>query len=237
MISFIIPTLNEEGTIEKTLKCISSYSGDKEIIVSDGGSRDNTAEIARKYANKTLVYHGSERQNIPKGRNTGAREAVGDFVVFIDADVTVPDMNVFMQKALSYFENDKKLIAITAECVVLKDMSTLMDKIVFKILALYFVFLNIIGFGAASGEFQMIKRDIFVQIKGYDERLPVVEDMELFWRLAKIGKTRLPLGFKIYHTGRRAHKIGWPKLIWQWISNTISVLLFRKADSEWKEIR
>ncbi|MEI6553016.1 MAG: glycosyltransferase, partial [bacterium] len=104
MISFIIPTRNEEGTIENTLKCINSYSGEKEIIVSDGGSSDKTIEIARKYANKILIHSGPKRQNIPEGRNTGAKEAVGNFIVFIDADVTVPDMNGLMQKARAYFE-------------------------------------------------------------------------------------------------------------------------------------
>jgi hypothetical protein len=61
--------------------------------------------------------------------------------------------------------------------------------------------------------------------------------MDLFWRLAKIGKTKLHLGFNVYHTGRRAHKIGWPRLLWQWISNTITVFFFKRSDGEWKEIR
>lgn len=237
MISFIIPTLNEEKTIEDTLKSISNFTGNKEIILSDGNSRDKTIEIAKKYTDKILIHKELGRQNIAQGRNEGVKIAKGDFIVFMDADVVIPDINNFIARSSKYFENDKKLVAITAEYVVLKDLSTIFDKIIFKILSLYFSFLNLISFGASGGEFQMIKKEAFVKVGGFDEKIAASEDMDLFWRLAKIGKTRLPLGLKVYHTGRRAHQIGWPKLLWQWMSNTIMVFLFRKSVNEWKEIR
>ena len=93
MISFIIPTLNEETTIEKTLKNIKEFSLDKEIIVSDGGSKDRTTEIAKRFTDKVLVHSKKERQNIAGGRNSGAKEAKGEFVVFVDADVLIPNIN------------------------------------------------------------------------------------------------------------------------------------------------
>lgn len=237
MISFIIPTLNEEKTIENTLKSLKAYSGSKEIILSDGKSIDKTIEIAKQYADKIIIHTGDKRQNIAQGRNSGADASSGDFIVFIDADVVIPDIDNFIKKAESYFNKDIKLVALTAECVVLKEMANIFDVIIFKLVALYFSFLNVIGFGAAGGEFQMIKREAFVKVKGFDPELAVSEDMDLFWRLAKIGKTKLPLDLKVYHTGRRAHKIGWPRLLWQWSSNTVSVFFFRKSDDEWKEIR
>ncbi len=237
MISFIIPTLNEEKTIENTLKSIGVFSGEKEIIISDGKSGDKTVEIAKKYTDKIVVHNGFGRQNIPQGRNDGAKIATGEYIVFVDADVTILDINNFIARGENYFKKDKKLVAITAGCIVFEDVATIFDKIIFKILALYFTFLNFIGLGAAGGEFQMIKREAFLKVGGFNEKLAASEDMDLFWRLAKIGRTKLPIGFNVYHTGRRAHKIGWPKLLWQWSSNTIKVFFFKKAPSEWKEIR
>lgn len=237
MISFIIPTLNEEKTIEATLVALDRYSGDKEIIISDGKSSDRTIEIAKKYTDKIVIHNSEKRQNIAEGRNDGAGISKGDYIIFVDADVIIPDINDFITRAQKYFDKDKKLVALTAQCVVLKDLATIFDKIIFKIVAYYFSFLNMIGFGGAGGEFQMIKREAFFRVKGFDTELAVSEDMDLFWRLAKIGKTKLPLKLKVYHTGRRAHKIGWPKLLWQWSSNTVSVFFFRKSDNEWKEIR
>lgn len=237
MISFIIPTLNEEKTIELTLKSINSFSGKKEIIISDGKSKDKTIEIAKKYTNKIVVHEGVKKQNIAQGRNDGAKLATGEYIIFMDADVTIPDINAFMARAYEYFKKDKKLVALTAGQVVLEETATIFDKIIFRSVAIYFSFLNFIRFGAAGGEFQMIKREVFNKIGGFDEELAVSEDMDLFWRLAKVGRTKLPLSLNIYHTGRRAHKIGWPKLLWQWMSNTVRVFFFRKSDDEWKEVR
>jgi len=45
MISIIMPVLNEERTIEKTLQNVSKQKGDFEFIVVDGGSTDRTVEI------------------------------------------------------------------------------------------------------------------------------------------------------------------------------------------------
>ena len=83
MISFIVPTLNEEKVIRKILDCVSGYSGEKEIIVSDGNSSDKTADIAREYTDKVFVYKGSMRQTIAGGRNAGAENARGDFLFFL----------------------------------------------------------------------------------------------------------------------------------------------------------
>jgi len=69
MISFIIPTLREESSLEKTLNWLSTYTGENEIIISDGGSTDKTLEIARKYTDKIIVYEGTKRQTIGMGRN------------------------------------------------------------------------------------------------------------------------------------------------------------------------
>lgn len=57
MISFIIPTLNEESVLENILKWLSGFNGEHEIIVSDGKSNDRTIEIANKYADKVVIYN------------------------------------------------------------------------------------------------------------------------------------------------------------------------------------
>ena len=131
MISFVIPALNEESVIEKTLQWIVSYSGDKEIILSDGNSRDKTLEIVRKFTDKIVVYDKPRRQTIGMARNMGAAMAQGDFVVFVDADVIILHPDTFFTSALSLFETKKDIIALTCSMRVLPEMETRMDKIVF----------------------------------------------------------------------------------------------------------
>src|SRR5258708_34974915 len=128
MISFIIPTLNEGKIIEETLESLLLYTGEKEIIVSDGHSSDKTVEIAERYS--TVVRHdGSFRQTIAAGKNAGAKVAHGKYLVFLDADVSIPDINSFFQRAIDLFNSNDKLVGLAVPIKVLQENETIMDKI------------------------------------------------------------------------------------------------------------
>ncbi len=261
MLSIIIPTLNEETVLEHTLRTIKSgldkmkadnagASGfEYEIIISDGRSTDNTLAIAKELAQKTIVYDLPKRQTIAEARNIGARAATvsaapeSDFLVFIDADVRIFDADLFFAKAFRKFGQDPKLVAMTACLKVQPELATLADRIVFGGVNLtFFIINNMLGrifkLGGASGEFQMMRRSAFDKAGGFSEHIAVGEDNDFFQRLAKIGHTRIAMDLTVYHTGRRAHKIGWPKLLWQWWSNWFMVTFAkRSASSEWTPIR
>jgi rSAM/selenodomain-associated transferase 2 len=81
MISLIIPVLNEEKTVEDFLKHIAALNGEKEIIVADGGSNDNTKALAERQAKVIDSPRGRGRQC-----NAGARQASGNILFFIHAD-------------------------------------------------------------------------------------------------------------------------------------------------------
>ena len=84
----------------------------------------------------------------------------------------------------------------------------------------------------------MIRKDTFKKTNGYREDLVASEDYEFFKRIAKLGKTYFEKTLTIYHTGRRAHKIGWPRLLTEWMLNSLSLIFRKKAHSkEWKVIR
>jgi glycosyltransferase involved in cell wall biosynthesis len=239
MISIIIPTLNEEKIIEKTLKSLREFKSDYEIIVSDGKSTDRTVEIAKKYADKVVIYEGVTRQTIAMGRNLGAQVAKGEYLVFIDADVFIPEINFFFEKMLDFFKSNSRLVGATVFLKVFPKMATTSDKF-FSWLSNYSVYFynNIVHFGASYGEFQMVKNDVFKKIGGYNEKLVVTEDNEFFRRLNKTGEIRVEKKLTIFHTGRRAHKIGWSKLLISWWINLFYVMIFgRSYYSEWKEIR
>ncbi len=240
MISIIIPTLNEEKDIENTIKSLQKWSGHEyEIIVSDGRSKDRTIEIAKKYGVKTIIYSGTARQTISSGRNLGASLASGEFLVFLDADVVIPDINNFFKKVLNLFGKNEKLVGLSVRTKVFPEMETWADNIIFTVNDyLLFFSNNILGSGRASGEFQMIRASVFKKLKGYNEKIAVCEDVEMFQRLAKEGKTTIEMSLNILHTGRRAHAIGWPKLLFKWITNGTTVTIFnRSVDKIWEESR
>ena len=239
MISFIIPTLNEGSVIEKTLKNLMQYSLPKEIIISDGKSKDRTLEIAKKYTDKIVVHDKPHRQTIAEARNEGAKMATGETLVFLDADVYIPEPDKFFSKVFNIFENNKNIVAIVPSIRVFKEMENTMDMIVFS--SVNFVTAiqnNVVGMGGGPGEFQIVKKDSFFSVGGFNEHLAVAEDQEFLRRLAKKGKIRFENKLRVYHTGRRAHKLGWPRLLWSWQKNLFYTVFFKKAfDNEWKEIR
>jgi len=240
MISIIIPARNEEKILEKTLLSLRAiFKGESfEIIVSDGKSTDRTAEIAKKYADKVVLYQEEARQTIAKGRNDGAKAAEGEYFLFLDADCAIlnPD---FLKTAVGRFQNDGNLAALTGRVRVLKEYETTMDRIVFSYMDFYYWFANnVIRKGLAPGEFQMMKREAFEAVHGFNERLVASEDLDMFIRLSRIGRTFFDSKLTIFHTGRRAHKVGWPRLLWQWSANAINLFFFGKAKSEeWTEVR
>jgi len=71
--------------------CLKQLDFVKEIIVMDQNSTDNTMVIAKKYANKIIK---STSSNFSKNRNTLAKEATGEWLLYLDADERIDDQNI-----------------------------------------------------------------------------------------------------------------------------------------------
>lgn len=239
-ISFIIPVLNEEKILERSITSLRAFTAlPSEVIVSDGGSTDGTLAIAHRFADQVVEWREPRRQNIAMGRNAGARVATGDLFVFVDADVFVLNMNDFFTRAVARFKADPKLAGLIPRLEVLESERTYADAFWMGFFNLFNRFMNnVLRSPAAPGEFQMISVWAFNAVSGYNEQIIALEDMDMFMRLRRIGKTRLDPNLTVYHTGRRAHKVGWLNLWWQWTSNAVMVKFFRRSVStEWKVIR
>ena len=88
ILSVIVPVYNEAGTIKQILDKINSVNIDKEVIVVDDSSSDDTDKILRglQYENLKVIHHSSNRG---KGASvlTGLSQASGEYVVVQDADL------------------------------------------------------------------------------------------------------------------------------------------------------
>ncbi len=241
MISIIIPTLNEEKAIGDTLKSLEPLSLPHEIIVSDGGSRDKTAEISRAYADQVVVLKGPPPiGRISYGRNGGAKVAKGDLFVFLDADCRIHDLDNFFQQVLAEFETKKDLVGLLPNLRILPGLETKADKFFFVLMNFLVRFKNnILHQGdAGGGECQIVRREAFFKINGYREDLVTREDRDLFQRLAKIGRTEVDAKLTVFHPGRRVHQLGWLRMIGLFIFNTVYFHIFGKVyTKEWKEVR
>jgi len=240
MISIIIPTLNEEKVLKETLINLRTLlKVPHEVIVSDGKSTDGTRAIAEQYADKLVCFNEDRRQTIAEARNMGAAVASGDFYVFLDADVNIPNSTDFFNALLKRFGNEPHLVAMAVYLKVYPDEATLADALFFGLMNhIYYVMNNWLHVGAAAGEFQMMRAEAFIKVNGYNPKLVAAEDLDLFSRLAKIGNTRIGADLHILQSARRVRAVGWPMLLASWTANTIGMRVFKKAASkEWKPIR
>jgi glycosyltransferase involved in cell wall biosynthesis len=89
-VSVVIPTLNSDKTIEQCLESISKQDYPKqriEIIIADGGSKDKTLGIARKFTNKIFHNHLKTGES---GKALGFRKSTLEIIAFIDSDNILP---------------------------------------------------------------------------------------------------------------------------------------------------
>jgi len=131
MISIIIPTLNEAKYLGLLL---SQFSNDLikkfniEIIVSDGGSSDNTIEIAKRYTDRVLLHDPRKKQTIAEGRNRGAKESKGEILFFINADTFIENIERFFEIIVKELAKPD-IVALTCKVQVFPDEEKLSDKI------------------------------------------------------------------------------------------------------------
>ncbi len=82
MISVIIPTLNEEANLSRLLAELRPEAPAREIIVVDGGSRDDTVREAREHGVKVILTAPGRGLQLRRG----AEAASGDILLFLHAD-------------------------------------------------------------------------------------------------------------------------------------------------------
>ncbi len=177
MISIIIPTYNEEESIENTLINIKKQGNDYEIIIVDDGSSDKTIDIASRYGK--VIYSG--KKNRGKSLDKGAKESSGDILLFVHADTILPD-------------NALKMIRET-----LKDQGVIAggfrrrlnnEKIIYRIIDMGSAFLRYLKGFIAGDQAIFCRREVFFRVGGFKGR-ELFEDIDLCKRLKKHGKMRV----------------------------------------------
>jgi glycosyltransferase involved in cell wall biosynthesis len=97
LFTIIIPSYNRASELDELLTSISRLkfpTGKFEVIVSDDGSTDNTAALVKAYQDQqkiNLRYISQQNKGPGAARNHGLQNARGDFIIFVDSDVTMPE--------------------------------------------------------------------------------------------------------------------------------------------------
>ena len=177
MISIIIPVLNEERALEELLPLLRRQAPDAELIVADGGSDDQSREIASR-ANAHWVESATGRG---AQMNAGAAAAAGSILLFLHADTLLQDG---WPPAVRETAGDER-VALGAFRFRLDD-----DAFSCRILET--------GVRLRSALFRLpygdqaffLRREAFQQAGGYPE-WPIMEDVELVRRAKQQGRIKV----------------------------------------------
>ena len=209
MISIIIPTLNEETTIQPTLENIElhAWKVQHEIIVVDGGSLDGTVNNAENYA---IVVKSDKGKSVQL--NKGAKEAKGDILFFVQADARIPggaleaiELKIYSEEYdgggfSNVFSEHNKKIKTIGRILNFRIITNDHHK-------------NLVFFGD-NGIF--CKKEVFEKLGGF-KLIPIMEDYDFSKRMRNQFRTVRILDPKLIMSPRRFVKNGFIRTRLQWI--------------------
>jgi len=178
MISVIIPTYNEAGYIVNLVNYIKQHAGASpiEIIVSDGGSLDETAAIA---ANAGAIILHSPQKGRAAQMNFGASKASGDIFYFVHADCIPPTSFIadIKNAAANNFDAGRYRTKFMSNSFLLQ-------------LNAYFTRFHL--FHCYGGDQTLfINRQLFEKLHGFDETKLIMEDYDITERAIKKGRYKI----------------------------------------------
>jgi len=182
LVSVVITTKNEEKNIETCLQSIRSQTFKNiELIVVDNFSEDQTAELAEKY-NAKVYFKGNERS---AQRNYGAKVARGEYLIYLDADMILSP--TVIEECIAKCKCDDVDALYVPERIV-------GDGFWIKVRDFERSFYT----GTVIDAVRFVRRNLFLQVGGFDETLVGPEDWDFDRKIRKISRTGVTI-VPLYH--------------------------------------
>jgi glycosyltransferase involved in cell wall biosynthesis len=189
LISVLMPVYNAQRYIAKAVESILTQTfGDFEFIIIDDGSTDSSPGILRKYAARDPRIKLISRPNTGYVRalNEALALARGEFVARMDADDVAMSDRFERQASFLRGNPDVVLLGGAQELIDASGCLLLCPSVLVTNDQLQAAFLE--GKTEICHPTAMIRRKAMVDAGGYDESLRPAEDLDLWLRLAEIGK-------------------------------------------------
>jgi len=172
---------------------------DYEVIIIDGGSSDDTLDIAERYGHRILRLLQRKPHDVGFARNFGALHTHGEILAFIDADTILPSRCLSVLNKC--FQNPEvigvmcRVLPLEGNSIekVLFECDNNMKKISSKTGILWLSYFSCISY----------RREPFIKMGGFREDLNACEDYDIALRLGKHGKLVFTDDVTIYMSPRR----------------------------------
>ncbi len=228
-VSVVIPAYNEEKYIENSLhslQCAEQKTKiNYEVILVDNNSSDRTVSIAQKYATEmNLRIIKETKQGRGTARARGFKEAKGDIILSADADtIFYPGWIDTLTSALK-----SGIAASTTSCKII-DCSPL-TNLLFNLTQpkAAFLYRLFIGHYWLAGFSFGITKSVYEKSGGFDTALQAQEDIDLTFRVAKLGEIKF-INKPVIFSGRR-FKDGFFSGIYEYIQTFIEAFILKKRN-------
>jgi glycosyltransferase involved in cell wall biosynthesis len=204
-ISVIIPTYNRSELLKEAIKSVlnQSYS-DFEIIVVDDGSTDDTRAVVTSYNSSKIIYFFQENRGRSSARNRGIKLARGEYVAFLDSD------DIFMPNKLELQagfldENESYGMVYSYAKNVDEDGQCLAHHYDGNLSGLVYPDMLFIKNNFITTPTVMVRAKILSEIGGFDIKMHMCEDLDLWRRIARKYKV-MQLTEVLAHVRIRSHE-------------------------------
>lgn len=189
-VSIIIPTFNRAAIVLQAIQsCLDQKYSNFEVVVIDDGSTDNTETSVRLINDERIQYQLIANSGAPTARNVGLQLASGQFIKFLDSDDLLDECVLFNQ-INRYCDPGLDNKAVVCGYHVVTDFSRNIVKKVVPSNKIqkkgYFDLADIVRRNPPTSS-PLYRKEHLVEIGGFDERIPVLQDYDLAFRMARQG--------------------------------------------------
>lgn len=206
-ISVVIPMYNAKDTIVRALNSVISqtYQGVLEIIVVNDGSKDNSPQIVEDFISKNpqinLKLINQLNGGVSKARNTGLRNATGEYIALLDSDDAWYEDKLEIQ--LPYLHNN---FADFVTCLRNDDIISFPYKLInneYALVTTKKLLIKVVGQTSTA----VFKSDILSNVGYYDESQKYSEDAN-YWMQVAFKNKMIILNKKLVITGGGKPSVG-----------------------------
>ena len=219
MISIIIPTFNEEKNVVRLIAYLKKHGGDmvKEIIISDGGSNDQTLSNVSQAGVSTIL---SSKKGRAVQMNSGASIAQGSILYFVHADTFPPETfaNDIIKAVDANYDFGRFLTKFNSSSLLLK-LNAWITR--FDIFECY-----------GGDQTLFITKDLFTRIGGFNEQQLIMEDYEITGRAKEHGKYAI-IKKEVLVSARKYESLSWYRVQ---KANFKMIRMYKNGDSPEKMV-
>lgn len=203
-LSVVIACYNGQETLPTQLDALAAQDDPVpfEVILADNGSTDDSAAVARSYADRLdlRVLDASAVKGPGHARNVGVAAARSGRIAFCDADDEVAPTWV---RAAYEALDSQAFVAGKIDIEKLNSIATRRTRVMAQQEGLQDSAVGV-GFKHAGAGNMAFRRDVFEQVGGFDESLRCLQDSDLCWRIQLAGTPLIYVPGLVLHTRLRS---------------------------------